>query len=316
MSDEKPIEKIATRKAFGQALAELSGKYKNIVVLDSDVGSSLFTNIFAQNFPERHFNFGIAESNMVGAACGFAIRGKIPFAGSFAVFSAGRAWEQLRTSVGYGNFNVKVVGSHGGLSVGEDGATHQAFEDIAITRVIPNFKVFCPADGAETKAMMKVIVEDYGPTYLRFSRPAMPIIYDDTYKFQIGKGSVVKDGNDIAIFAVGTMVHFALEAAKKLAAEGLSVAVINMCSIKPIDEDLIVSYAKKCKMLFSAEDHNILGGLGGAISEVLCEKYPKVLHKIGIEDRFGESGKWEELYKKYGLDADGIVKKVLAKYRT
>lgn len=315
MLDEKLTEKIATRKAFGKAVAELGAKYKNIVVLDADVSSSLYTGMFAQAFPDRHFNMGIAEENMVGCACGFAIRGKIPFACSFSVFAVGRAWEQARTSVGYGNMNVKIIGSHAGLSVGEDGATHQALEDIACARVIPNFKVFCPADAVETKQLIKTVVDDYGPTYIRLSRPNAPIIYDNSYQFKIGHGSVVKDGNDVCIFATGMLTHSAIEAAKKLEAQNISTAVINICSIKPIDEDLIIEYAKKCKMLFSAEDHNIIGGLGSAIAEVLTEKYPKNLYRIGMEDVFGESGKWEDLYKKYGLDAEGVYQKIIKKFK-
>ena len=311
MIENKTEEKIATRKAFGKALAELGAKNKNIVVLDADVSSSLYTGMFAEAFPERHFNFGIAEMNMVGAACGFAIRGKIPFACSFAVFSMGRAWEQARTSVGYGNFNVKIVGSHGGISVGEDGATHQALEDIACARVIPNFKVFCPSDATQTKSLMNFIVDDYGPTYLRLSRPPVPVIFDSSYKFRLGKSDVIKDGGDVCIFSIGMLTHSAIEAAKKLESQDISTAVIDMCSIKPIDEDLIIEYAKKCKFIVSAEDHNIIGGLGGAISEVLTSKYQKNLYRIGMEDVFGESGKFEDLYKKYEFDAEGLAHKIL-----
>lgn len=315
MIAEKSLEKIATRKAFGQAVANLGARNKNIVVFDADLSSSLYTNIFSSAFPERHFNMGIAEQNMIGCACGFAIRGKIPFACSFSVFATGRAWEQARTSVGYGNMNVKIVGSHAGISVGEDGATHQALEDIAIMRVIPNFKVFCPADAIETKQLMKAIVGDYGPTYIRLSRPNVPVIYDNNYQFRIGFANVLKDGADVAIFATGMMVHNSLEAAKKLAEQGIDAAVINVCSIKPIDQDLIVDYAKKCKLLVSVEDHNIIGGLGGAIAEVLVDKYPKNLYRIGVEDVFGESGKYEDLYKKYGLNADGISRKISSRLK-
>ncbi len=311
MIENKIEEKTATRKAFGKTLAELGARNKDIVVLDADVASSLYTGMFAEAFPERHFNFGIAEMNMIGAACGFAIRDKIPFACSFAVFSVGRAWEQARTSVGYGNFNVKIVGSHGGISVGEDGATHQALEDIACARVIPNFKVFCPSDAIQTKSLVNFIVGDYGPTYIRLNRPATPMIFDASYKFQLGKGNVIKDGDDVCIFAIGMLTHSALTAAQKLEAQGISTAVVDMCGIKPIDEDLIVEYAKKCKLLVSAEDHSIIGGLGGAIAEVLTSKYPKNLYRIGMEDVFGESGKWDALYKKYGLDANGVARKIL-----
>ncbi|MBI5152081.1 transketolase family protein, partial [Candidatus Peregrinibacteria bacterium] len=276
----------------------------------------LYTTMFASAFPERHFNMGIAEQNMIGCAAGFAIRGKIPFACTFAVFAIGRAWEQVRTSLGYGNLNVKVIGSHAGISVGEDGASHQALEDIAIARAIPNFKVFCPVDAVETKQLIKEIVDNKGPAYVRLSRPNVPIIYDKSYRFKIGFASVLKDGTDVCIFATGMLVHSALEAAKKLEMQGISTAIINVCSIKPIDEDLIAEYATKCKMLVSAEDHNIIGGLGGAIAEVLTKKCPKYLYRIGVEDVFGESGKYEELYKRYGLDEAGVYQKVFEKWRS
>lgn len=315
MLDEKSSEKTATRKAFGQAVAELGSKNKDIVVLDADVSSSLYTTIFASAFPDRHFNMGIAEQNMISCAAGFAIRKKIPFACSFSIFAVGRAWEQARTSVGYANLNVKIVGSHAGISVGEDGATHQALEDIACVRTIPNFKVFCPADAVETKQLIHAVVDDYGPTYVRLSRPSVSAIYDNSYRFRMGFGNILRDGTDVCIFSIGILTHSALEAAKKLEAQGISTAVVNMCSVKPIDEDLIVEYAKKCKLLVSAEDHSVLGGLGGAIAEVLTSKCPENLLRIGTEDTFGESGKWEELYKKYGLDAEGVYQKILKKWQ-
>ncbi len=301
------MEKIATRAAFGEALAELGAKYRNIMVLDADLACSTKTLKFAQAFSERHFNMGIAEQNMVGVAAGMALKGKIPFACTFAVFAAGRAWEQIRNSVAYPNLNVKIIGSHGGIMTGEDGATHQALEDLSAMRVIPNMKVYCPADYWETKSVMASMCEDFGPVYLRLSRSGVPVIYDENYRFEPGKGSVVREGSDITIFAVGSMVTQALEAAERLEADGVSARVCNMCSIKPIDKDLILESARKTKKLFSVEDHQINGGLGGAVAEVLAEVGVGVsLKRIGME-RFGESGKGADLYKKYGLDGDGIV---------
>lgn len=303
-------DKIATRKAFGDTLLQLGGKYKNIVVLDADLSSSVQTHMFAKAFSERHFNMGIAEANMICSAAGFSIRGKIPFACSFSMFAVGRAWEQVRNTLGYGNMNVKVVGTHAGILTGEDGATHQALEDIACMRVIPNMKVFCPADAVETAQVIEAVVNDFGPTYIRLGRQGVPVIYDDSYHFQIGKGSIVREGTDVCIYATGTTVSTSLEAARLLEADGLSVMVVNLCSIKPIDEELIVETAKRVKMLVTAEDHNIIGGLGGAVAEVLVSRYPKFLQRIGMRDSFGESGKSQDLYKKYKLDGLGIHEQV------
>lgn len=309
-------DKIPTRKAFGEVLLRLGGKYKSIVVLDADLSTSIQSHLFAQAFPDRHFNMGIAEQNMMGTAAGFAIRGKIPFACSFSIFAVGRAWEQVRNTLGYGNMNVKVVGSHAGILTGEDGATHQALEDIACTRVIPHLKVFCPADATETVKMMEAIVNDYGPTYIRLGRQGVPVFYDDSYEFKIGKAHVIKEGTDVCIYATGTTVSTSLEAASKLEQEGVSIMVVNISTIKPIDEKLIVETAKRVKMLVSAEDHNVIGGLGGAVSEVLTSQYPKQLFRIGMQDSFGESGKPADLYKKYKLDGQGIYEQVIEQWRT
>jgi len=306
------VEKIATRVAFGEALAELGAKYRNIMVFDADLACSTKTLKFSQAFSDRHFNMGIAEQNMIGVAAGMALKGKISFACTFAVFAAGRAWEQIRNGVAYPNLNVKIIGSHGGIMTGEDGATHQALEDLAIMRAIPNMKVFCPADYWETKAVMAKMCEDFGPVYLRLGRSGVPVLYDENYRFEPGKGSVVRDGDDVTVFAVGSTVGSALEAAAKLENDGVSVRVCNMCSIKPIDKDLILESARKTKKLFSVEDHQIVGGLGGAIAEVLAEKggCPS-LTRLGMY-RFGESGKGVDLYQKYGLDGKGIAGRVLS----
>lgn len=300
-----PSVTLSTRKGFGDALVKLGEKHKRIVVLDADVGNSTYTNQFEKTFPERFFNFGVAEQNMVGAASGFALRGKIPFAVSFAMFVAGRAWEQARNSVSYSRANVKLVGSHGGILVGEDGATHQALEDIATMRSIANMKVFQPADYFEAKKVTEAMVLDFGPSYLRLGRSNFPFLYDESYHWEIGKGSVLFEGTDVGIIASGAPVHFALEAAKMLKNDGISARVINMCSIKPIDTELIADSARKCSALVTVEDHNVNGGLGSAVSEVLCETVPKKLLRHGMHD-FGESGKWQDLYKKYKLDAKGI----------
>jgi transketolase len=304
-------DKVATRQAFGEALAYLGGKYKQIVALDADLTGSVKTDIFKKQFSDREFNVGVAEADMIGTAAGMALRGKMPFACSFAVFSTGRCWEQIRNSVCYPNLNVKIVGSHAGILTGEDGATHQALEDIAIMRVLPNMKVFCPADYRETISMMEKVVDDYGPAYIRLGRQAVLKIYDDNYQFEIGKASILKEGTDIAIIACGSLVSSCLTAAQELEKEGISCRVINMCSIKPIDEEAVIKAAKETKMIVTAEDHNIIGGLGSAVCEVLCTAgVSKKVFRIGMQDRFGESGKSEDLYKKFGFDSEGIVKKI------
>ena len=303
-------EKIATRNAFGDALVKLGGKYKNIVVLDADLSGSVKTNSFAKEFKERHFNLGVSEADMVGTAAGLAVKGKLPFAGSFAVFVPGRCYDQIRCSVAYPNLNVKLVGSHGGVFTGEDGATHQALEDFNLMRGMPNMKVFCPADYVEGVKMMEKVVDDFGPTYIRLGRGGVPVLYDDSYEFEIGQGNVLKDGDKVVIFAIGTLVANALEAAKKLDEAGISTRVVNLASLKPIDEDLIVECAKECEMVVTAEDHSVIGGLGSAVCEVLATYYPKRVGRIGIGDKFGESGKADDLYVKYGLDPMGIYEQI------
>lgn len=297
---------VATRKAFGEALALAGEKIKNLVVLNADLTGSVMTNFFEKKFPARHFNMGISEQDMVDTAAGLALAGKLPVACSFAMFLTGLAWQQIRNGVCYPNLNVKFFGSHAGIQVGEDGATHQALEDLAIMRVIPNMKVFCPADAVEMKKMLPVVLHDYGPVYVRLSRQPTPIIYDDAYKFHVGKGSILTEGDDIGIIAVGTLVSSCLKAAEKLKGEGISVRVVNMSSIKPIDSTLIQETAQKVKLLVTAEDHQISGGLAGAISEVLSQTQGRTFQRIGMHDCFGESGKSKDLYKKFKLDAEGV----------
>lgn len=304
-------EQIATRSAFGEALAQFGGRNKKVVVFDADLSGSTKTGKFSKLYPDRHFNFGIAEANMVNTAAGMALRGKVPFACSFAVFVTGRPWEHIRNSICYPNLNVKLVGTHAGILTGEDGATHQALEDIAIMRSLPNMKIICPADAAEMYLAMDEILKDFGPTYIRLGRGNVPVIYGKDHQFRIGYGDILTYGEDVSLIATGTMVHIALEAAKMLESHGIRVMVVNISTIKPIDQKLIVDCANKTKMLVTAEDHNIIGGLGSAVSEVLTEFCPKKLHRIGMEDRFGESGKPKDLYKKYGLDVQGVYERVL-----
>lgn len=305
-------EKIATRVAFGEAIAKFGGRHKNVAVLDADLAGSLKTGKFSKLYPDRHFNFGIAEANMVNSAAGMSLRGKVPFACSFAVFVTGRPWEHIRNSICYPNLNVKLVGSHAGILTGEDGATHQALEDIAIMRAIPNMKVICPADAIETYLAVEEMIKDFGPTYLRLGREGVPMIYDINHKFRIGYGDMLTFGEDVSLIATGTMVSVCLKAAKMLEQqEGIRVMVVNISTIKPIDEKLVMDAASKTKMVVTAEDHNISGGLGSAVMEVLSENYPKKVYRIGM-DRFGESGKPADLYRKYGLDAQGVYEQVLA----
>jgi transketolase len=305
-----PDNMVATRKAFGEALSLAGEKIKNLVVLDADVTTSLMIHLFDKKFPDRHFNMGISEQDMVDTAAGLAMAGKLPIACSFSMFLTGLAWQQIRNGICYPNLNVKLFGSHGGIQVGEDGATHQALEDIAIMRVIPNMKVFCPADAVEMKKMLPVILEDYGPTYVRLGRMPVPIVHGNDYVFQIGKGSVLTDGSDIGIIAIGSLVGPCLAAAEKLKEEGISVRVVNMSSIKPIDKALVEETARKVKLLVTAEDHQIYGGLAGAVSEVLSETYPRIFNRIGMHDKFGESGKSADLYRKYQFDTEGVYEQL------
>ena len=307
------IKKIATRDSYGNALAELGKEYENLVVLDADLAGATKTSVFQKAFPDRHIDCGIAEANMTGIAAGLATCGKIPFASSFAMFSAGRAFEQVRNSIGYPHLNVKIGATHAGISVGEDGATHQCNEDLALMRTIPGMVIINPADDVEARAAVRAACEYVGPVYLRFGRLAIPVINDEaTYRFEIGKGVILKEGTDVTIVATGLCVSESLEAAKLLEEEGISAQVINIHTIKPLDEELIVAAAKKTKKVVTVEEHSIIGGLGGAVSELLSEKAPTQMLRIGVMDTFGESGPATELIKKYGLDAKSIYEKVKA----
>lgn len=300
---------MATRDAYGEALKELGKINNNIVVLDADLSGSTKTANFAKEFPERFINVGIAEQNLVATAAGLATTGKIPFASSFAMFAAGRAFEIIRNSVAYPKLNVKIAATHAGLTVGEDGASHQAVEDISIMRAIPNMVVIHPADGVETKAAIIKAAEYKGPVYIRLGRSKVPVIFDESdYKFELGKGIKMRDGKDVTIIATGIMVSEALEAAKILKEEGIEARVINIHTIKPIDRDIIIEAAKDTRAIVTAEEHNIIGGLGSAVAEVLVESYPTVMERVGVKDTFGESGNGKELLKKYGLTAEDIVK--------
>lgn len=305
------VKKIATRESFGNALVELGKEYDNIVVLDADLAAATKTNIFQKVFPERHIDCGIAESNMMGIAAGLALTGKVPFASSFAMFAAGRAYEQVRNSIGYPEINVKIGATHAGISVGEDGATHQCNEDIALMRTIPGMVIMNPSDDIEAKACVKAAYEHKGPVYMRFGRLAVPVINDNPdYKFELGKGVTLKEGNDITIVVTGLEVYQALDAAKLLEADGINARVINIHTIKPIDEDIIVKAAKETKKIFTVEEHSIIGGLGSAVCDVVCDKAPTLVYKIGIRDKFGESGPALELIHKYKLDGQGIYEQI------
>ncbi|MFA5524413.1 MAG: transketolase family protein [Tissierellales bacterium] len=299
---------MATRDAYGEALKELGGINKDIVVLDADLSGSTKTAVFYKEFPERFINVGIAEQNLIATAAGLATTGKIPFASSFAMFATGRAFEIIRNSVAYPKLNVKIAATHAGLTVGEDGASHQALEDISIMRTIPNMVVLNPADGVETKAAIKKAAEYKGPVYIRLGRSKVPVIFDEgSYEFEIGKGIKIRDGSDVTIIATGIMVSLALDAAEILKKEGLEARVLNIHTIKPIDVDIIIEAARETKAIVTAEEHNIIGGLGSAVAEVLVEKYPTVMERVGVKDTFGESGSGDELLKKYGLTAEKIV---------
>ena len=301
--------KKATRESFGEAITALAETNPDIVVLDADLAEATKTGIFKKKYPERFIDCGIAECNMVGIAAGLATCGKIPFAASFAMFSAGRAFEQVRNSVCYPHLNVKIVGSHAGISVGEDGATHQCCEDIALMRSIPGMVVLNPADDIEARACVFAAAEHDGPVYMRFGRLAVPRVFDENYKFEIGKGAVLREGTDVTIVATGLMVNEALMAAETLQNEGVSARVVNMATIKPIDRDILIDSAKKTGALVTAEEHSVLGGLGGAVTEVICETVPVPVLRVGVEDVFGKSGPAVELLHIYGLDAAHIAEK-------
>ena len=297
----------ATREAYGEALRELGGQNENIVVLDADLSGSTKTAMFKKEYPTRFFNAGIAEQNMIGTAAGLAAAGKTAFASTFAVFATGRAFEQIRNSVCYPKLNVKVAATHAGLTVGEDGATHQAIEDVAIMRALPNMTVLVPADAAEAKAVVRWAAEYNGPVYIRLGRSGVPDVFDETYEFKFGKAVTLKEGKDVTLIGMGIMTSAALEAAEMLAEEGISATVLNMPTIKPIDEDAIVAAANATGAIVTCEEHNIIGGLGSAVAEVLAEKAPARLVRVGVKDTFGESGKPADLLKKYGLTASDIA---------
>ena len=305
------IKKIATREAYGEMLAELGETYPELVVLDADLAAATKTSVFKKKFPEHHIDCGIAEGNMMGVAAGLSLVGKIPVASTFAMFAAGRAFEQVRNSIGYPHLNVKIGATHAGITVGEDGATHQCNEDIALMRTIPGMVILNPADAVEAKACVKAAVEYEGPVYMRFGRAAVPVINDrPDYQFEMGKGVLLREGTDVTIVATGIMVNSALEAAEKLAAEGISAEVINIHTIKPLDTEIIVKSAKKTGKVVTAEEHSVVGGLGGAVCEALSELCPTPVCRIGINDVFGESGSAAALLVKYGLDGEGVYSRV------
>ena len=303
------IEEMSTREAYGLKLAELGAENKNIVVLDADLSGSTYTSCFSKKFPERFFNVGIAEQNMVRIAAGLAASGKIAVASTFAIFASGRAFDQIRTSVCYGNLNVKIGASHAGLATGEDGPSHHATEDIALMRILPNMKVICPADKIETMQAVECMINSKGPFYLRTCRAKTPVYFGKNYEFKLGKGTIAEEGRDVAIIATGKMLFEALKAREELKKEKIDACVIDIASIKPIDEKLIVQKAKEIGLIITAEDHQINGGLGGAVCEVLSENYPCKVARIGVKDKFTESATGDDLYKKYGLSYNWIVDK-------
>ena len=301
------MKKVATRDSYGAALTALGAECSDLVVLDADLAGATKTGVFKKAFPDRHFDFGIAEGNMMTAAAGMAAAGLVPFASSFAMFAAGRAFEQVRNSIGYPNLNVKIGATHGGISVGEDGASHQCCEDFALMRSIPGMTVICPADDIEAKAAVKAAYEHQGPVYLRFGRLAVPVFHSEDYKFEIGKGEILKDGADVAIIANGLMVYEAILAGEALAEAGINAMVINMPTIKPLDDELVLAAAKKCGKVITCEEHSVIGGLGEAVCSLLCEKLPTPVRRIGVNDEYGHSGPAVALLKQFGLCADHIV---------
>lgn len=300
-------KKIATRESYGNALKELGAEFDNLVVLDADLAGATKTSIFQKAYPERHFDFGIAEANMICAAAGMSTTGLVPFASTFAMFAAGRAYEQVRNSIGYPNLNVKIGATHGGISVGEDGASHQCCEDFALMRSIPGMVVMSPADDVEARAMVRAAYLHQGPVYMRFGRSAVPVIHQENDHFEIGKGEVLKDGTDVAIIANGLMVYEALTAAEVLAADGISAMVINMATIKPLDDALVLEAAGKCGKVITCEEHSIIGGLGEAVCSLLSEKLPTPVRRIGVNDTYGHSGPAAALLKQFGLCSEHIV---------
>ncbi len=307
------VKKIATRESYGNALVELGKENPNVVVLDADLAAATKTGVFKKEFPGRHIDCGIAECNMMGMGAGLAASGMIPFVSTFAMFAAGRAYEQVRNGVGYPHLNVKIGATHGGISVGEDGATHQCCEDVALMRTIPGMTVIVPSDDVEAKAVVKAAAELDGPVYMRFGRLAVPVINDTAdYKFEIGKGTVLREGTDVTIIANGLCVGESLEAAEKLAADGINAKVINMATVKPLDDELVITAAKETGKVVTVEEHSVIGGLGSAVCDVLSEKAPTPVLKLGVQDVFGHSGPAVELIKEFGLDSEGIYKSVKA----
>ena len=303
---------IATREAYGAALVELGAKYENLVVLDADLAAATKTGMFKKAYPDRFFDCGIAENNMVGVAAGLALSGKIPFASSFAMFLAGRSFEQVRNSLGYPHINVKLGATHAGITVGEDGATHQCNEDIALMRTIPGMVVLNPADATEAKKAVEAAILHDGPVYLRFGRMAVPVLYGDDYDFKIGRGVKMAEGSDVSIIATGIMVEQALAARELLAADGIRASVVNMATIKPIDEQLVIAEAKACGAVVTAEEHSVIGGLGAAVCETLCRTAPVPVLRCGVKDTFGRSGNAKELISYFGLDAQAIAENARA----
>ena len=301
------VKKVATRDAYGAALAKLGAEHENLVVLDADLAGATKTGVFKKAFPDRFFDCGIAEGNMICMAAGLSTTGLVPFASSFAMFAAGRAFEQVRNSIGYPHLNVKIGATHGGISVGEDGASHQCCEDFALMSSITGMTVICPADGVEAEAAVKAAYEMEGPVYLRFGRLAIPQFHEEGFNFQIGKGEVLRDGTDVAIIANGLLVYEAIQAGELLAEAGINAMVINMATIKPLDEELVLEAARKCGKVITCEEHSVIGGLGEAVCAVLAEKCPTVVRRIGVNDEFGHSGPAAALLKQFGLSADHIV---------
>jgi transketolase len=307
---EQPSENVYIRDVYGKTLVELGKENNNVVVLDADLTVSTKTNLFGKEFPDRFFTMGVSEQDMMATAAGFALSGKRPFASTFAVFATGRAWEHVRQSIAFPNLNVKIVATHAGVTVGEDGATHQALEDICLMRVLPNMRVVVPADAVETEQAIRKVFEDYGPVYVRLARAKFPTLFKQNYDFQLGKAHILREGGDIAILAVGIMVNEALEASKILQKQGIDACVVNVSTIKPIDIETITKVAKKTGAVITAEDHNIIGGLGSAVAEVLSEHYPVPLRRMGMHDRFGRSGNGLKLLEYFGLKSINIVQTV------
>ena len=302
------VKKIATRDSYGNALKELGAEFENLVVLDADLAGATKTGTFLKAYPERHFDCGIAEANMICVAAGMSTTGLVPFASTFAMFAAGRAFEQVRNSIGYPNLNVKIGATHGGISVGEDGASHQCCEDFGLMRTIPGMVVMSPSDDIEARAMVRAAYLHEGPVYMRFGRAAVPVIHEEGFNFEIGKGETLRDGKDVAIIANGLLVAEALTAAEELQKEGIDAMVINMATIKPLDEELVLAAAKKCGKVITAEEHSVIGGLGEAVCSLLSEKLPTPVKRIGVNDEFGHSGPAGALLKAFGLSAENIVK--------